>query len=68
MDPNLAGRQIRETFQTAKETSQKLVDDAYEEATRLAGFTGNVKPYNYTPLVKPAKRLKNIIDQQAFGF
>lgn len=67
MDPNLAGRQIRETFQTAKETSQKLVDDAYEEATRLAGFTGNVKPYNYTPLVKPAKRLKNIIDQQAFA-
>jgi hypothetical protein len=67
IDPNLAGKQIRETFETAKETAQKTVDEAYEEATRLAGFKGNMKPYDYTPLLKPARRFKNIMDQQAFA-
>ena len=67
MDPNLAGKQIRETFQTAKDTAQSVVDDAYTRATKEAGFTGNMKPYDYSPLLKVAKRYKNILDQQAFA-
>jgi len=67
LDPNLAGKQIRDSFQTAKDTAQSVVDDAYEKATKAAGFTGNMKPYDYSPLLKVAKRYKNILDQQAFS-
>ena len=67
LDPNAAGKQIRETFQAAKNNAEAAVDAKYDEAAELAGFKGNVKPYNYTPLTKPATRLKNILDQQAFA-
>ena len=71
VDPNLAGRQLRETFQTAKDTTKAGVDEAYEKATQAAGFTGRPgrppKPYDYKPLKDVAKRYRNILKNQVFA-
>ncbi|HAT65946.1 MAG TPA: hypothetical protein DCS66_15345, partial [Flavobacteriaceae bacterium] len=65
-DPATAGQAIRSTFQQAKDVATKAVDDSYEEAAQAAGFKGNIKPYDYGALVKPVRRAKKIIDDQAF--
>ena len=67
MDPATAGSSIRATFQQAKDTALQQVDDAYEEAATAAGFKGNIKPYDYSKLLKPVKRMENIVRQQAFA-
>tara|TARA_R110002020_G_scaffold179483_2_gene373114 strand:+ start:1 stop:2859 length:2859 start_codon:yes stop_codon:yes gene_type:complete len=67
VDPNLAGRQLRETFQTALDTSRAGVDEAYERATKAAGFIGNRKPYDYAPLRDVAKKYKRLLKNQVFA-
>jgi hypothetical protein len=66
VDPATAGQAIRTTFQQTKDVAIKAVDDAYEEAAQAAGFKGNIKPYDYSALVKPVRRAKKIVDDQAF--
>tara|TARA_R110000824_G_scaffold140160_7_gene305847 strand:- start:16340 stop:19348 length:3009 start_codon:yes stop_codon:yes gene_type:complete len=67
MDPATAGSNIRSTFQQAKDAATERVDAAYDEAATSAGFKGNIKPYDYSKLVKPVKKISNIVREQAFG-
>jgi hypothetical protein len=67
IDPATAGAQIRASFSAAEDSASKLVDDAYENAKQLANFKPNQKPYDYSKLLAPTKRFKNILNQQAFA-
>ena len=67
IDPAAAGAQIRASFSAAEDSASKLVDDAYENAKQLANFSPNQKPYDYSKLLAPTKRFKNILNQQAFA-
>ena len=67
IDPATAGAQIRASFSAAEDSANKLVDEAYENAKRLANFKPNQKPYDYSKLLAPTKRFKNILNQQAFA-
>jgi hypothetical protein len=67
IDPTTAGAQIRASFSAAEDSANKLVDEAYENAKRLANFKPNQKPYDYSKLLAPTKRFKNILNQQAFA-